>query len=83
MTVKVSHLSSHGFKLDIGVNARDIMSALSILQIQSIPFIILNVYTRRVNTNIHAWTRGVSNDIESIKYLEAVRPLCVTYCCVT
>lgn len=54
MTVKVSHLSTHGFKLDIGVNARDIMSALSILQIQSIPFIILNAFTRRFNTNIHA-----------------------------
>ena len=54
MTVKVSHLSACGFKLDIGVNARDIMSALSILQIQSIPLIILNVYTCRVNTNIHA-----------------------------
>jgi len=57
--------------------------ALSILQIQSIPFIILNAFTRRFNTNIHAWTRGLSNNVESIKYPEAVRSSCVTYCSVT
>ena len=57
--------------------------ALSILQIQSIPFIILNAFTRRFNENVHAWTRGLSNNVESIKYPEAVRSLCVTYCSVT
>ena len=34
-----------------------------------------------INPNIHTLTQGFSKDIESNMDLEAVRPLCVTYCC--